>query len=109
MPAHVKLPQQTFMEDTEHRNITARGRTDPHLTPKKVTEYRSVVGCLQWASGSSRPDLAAGVSLLQSGSPKVDHLRGLFEYVQYGRSAPAIYGCVVHAHRLGQSSLGLVY
>eukprot|EP00971_Amphidinium_carterae_P187908 3729942-Amphidinium_carterae.1 len=58
---------------------------DPHLTPKEVTEYRSTVGCLQWAAGSSRPDLAAGVSLLQSGAPKVEHLRGLYEYIQYGR------------------------
>eukprot|EP00971_Amphidinium_carterae_P351029 6491868-Amphidinium_carterae.3 len=43
MPAHVKLSQQTFMEDTEHRNITARGRTDPHFPglPKYVSEAQN--------------------------------------------------------------------
>eukprot|EP00971_Amphidinium_carterae_P340839 6479344-Amphidinium_carterae.1 len=84
--ARVRLHQATFTDDLDvkaSQTVSMRGRTNPKLAQHEITEYKSTVGCLQWLSSSSRPDISAGCSLLQSGVPEVGHLRGLYEHITY--------------------------
>eukprot|EP00971_Amphidinium_carterae_P288390 5725439-Amphidinium_carterae.1 len=84
----VLLHQETFTRETQTSSTTIRGQPEEVLTGTALTEFRSLVGCLQWLSGGSRPDLSAPTSLLQSGSPTRAQLRGLQQTVQFAQQTP---------------------
>jgi hypothetical protein len=63
-----------------------RLKEPPALCGEEWTEYKSATGCLQWLSGQSRADLAAGTSLLQKGSPTIQDLNQIYGLVEYARS-----------------------
>eukprot|EP00971_Amphidinium_carterae_P200354 3976035-Amphidinium_carterae.1 len=96
IPHRVHLHQTVFAQETDVKNITMRGRSSSKLTATETTEYRSTTGCLQWLATSSRIDIAAGCSLLQSGQPEVTHLRGLYEHIQWCQDHPSA-GIVFHS------------
>eukprot|EP00971_Amphidinium_carterae_P351190 6491962-Amphidinium_carterae.1 len=81
----VLLHQQTFTRETKVAAATTRGRPEEVLEGSALTEFRSLVGCLQWLSGGSRADLSASTSLLQSGNPTRAQLRGLQQTVQFAQ------------------------
>eukprot|EP00971_Amphidinium_carterae_P333108 6467635-Amphidinium_carterae.2 len=65
----IVLHQHRFITNTVKRDATRRGKAEEQLPPEELTEFRSATGVLQWLAGSTRPDLAAPTSLLQSSSP----------------------------------------
>eukprot|EP00971_Amphidinium_carterae_P255443 5071047-Amphidinium_carterae.1 len=74
----VLLHQLTFTRETTiSTSSTVRGKPEEVLEGASLTEFRSLVGCLQWLSSGSRADLCAATSLLQSGNPTRAQLRGL--------------------------------
>eukprot|EP00971_Amphidinium_carterae_P139625 2766201-Amphidinium_carterae.1 len=78
----VRLHQAAVTDDLDIKAsqiVSMSGRKYPRLAQHEITEYKSTVRCLQWLSSSSRPVVAAGCSLLQSGVPEVGHLHGLYE------------------------------
>eukprot|EP00971_Amphidinium_carterae_P221582 4398430-Amphidinium_carterae.1 len=83
LPARVWIHQIPFASELEEKRISMRNRDIALLSPEERTEYRSTVGSLQWLAGNSRPDVASGCSLLQSGDPEVSHLRGLYESINH--------------------------
>ena len=55
-----------------------------------MKEYRSCAGCLQWLSSNSRPDLAAGTSLMQKGSTEVSNLKEMYSLIRYARETALV-------------------
>eukprot|EP00971_Amphidinium_carterae_P212051 4207657-Amphidinium_carterae.1 len=84
----VLLHQATFTKETKLTSTTVRGQPDEILEGTALTEFRSLVGCLQWLSGGSRADLSAPTSLMQTGSPTRAQLRGLQQTVQFAQQTP---------------------
>eukprot|EP00971_Amphidinium_carterae_P216258 4292859-Amphidinium_carterae.1 len=85
----VTLHQATFTRETKITTTpTARGKPEEALDGSALTEFRSLVGCLQWLAGGSRADLAGPTSLLQSGNPTRAQLRGLQQTVEFAQQRP---------------------
>jgi len=81
-----KVHQSTFTLATDVGKVaTGRLKQPLELTAEERTEHRSCTGSGQWLSGTSRPDLSAGVSLYQKGSPTVHDLKALYSLLQYAR------------------------
>eukprot|EP00971_Amphidinium_carterae_P132972 2633234-Amphidinium_carterae.1 len=85
---HVLLHQATFTKETKLPSTTVRGQPDEVLQGPALTEFRSLVGCLQWLSGGSRADLAAPTSLMQTSNPTRAQLRGLQQTVEFAQQTP---------------------
>ena len=62
----IKLTQTKFIQATSVTPVPKWRTATPgaSLMPSELTELRSVGGCLHWLVGQTRPDLAAGTSLL---------------------------------------------
>eukprot|EP00971_Amphidinium_carterae_P350074 6491366-Amphidinium_carterae.1 len=90
LPDCVKLVQQKFLRETDVAEYSNRGAADETLNSAELGNYRSVVGSLQWLAGSSRADLAAPTSLLQTGSPQKQHMRGLCTTLKQAKSTEEI-------------------
>ena len=85
----VRVHQADYVKTVHVKRIpTARLHGDPSLTPAERTEHRSCTGSGQWLSGASRPDLSAGVSLLQDGNPTITQLRDLYKLLEYAHATP---------------------
>eukprot|EP00971_Amphidinium_carterae_P325704 6456102-Amphidinium_carterae.1 len=82
----ILLHQHRFITNTVRRDASRRGKADDQVPVEELTEFRSATGVLQWLAGSTRPDLAAATSLLQSSSPTWGDLRQLYEQIEYARS-----------------------
>ncbi|CAK9077032.1 unnamed protein product [Durusdinium trenchii] len=68
-----------------------KGRTSspPELTPTEQREFRSVSGCLQWASTQCRPEIGAAVSLSNQGNETTCHnLKDLYEAMSFLKNTP---------------------
>jgi len=81
-----KVHQQTFTRATDVGKVaTGRLKQPLELTADEKTEHRSCTGSGQWLSGTSRPDLSAGVSLYQKGKTTIHDLKALYSLLQYAR------------------------
>ena len=90
----VRVDQADYVKATKVGKVSReRLRGPPALTPEERTEYRSVTGSLQWLSSSTRPDLAASTSLLQSGSPTIEDLRKLNSVLAYAHATSTVGLC----------------
>eukprot|EP00971_Amphidinium_carterae_P343701 6483629-Amphidinium_carterae.1 len=83
---YVQLLQQKFLRETDCVESSRRGPPEELIPSSELSNYRSVVGSLQWLASSSRPDLAAPTSLLQSGDPQRVQLRGLCSTLQQAKT-----------------------
>ena len=68
----IEYDQKTYVEKIKPIPIPRERRTQLHaeVTPSERTQYRSLVGALQYAAVHTRPDLAAKISELQTRSTK---------------------------------------
>ena len=84
----VRITQQEFIRGMATGKIPrSRTQGSPLLTPQETTEFRPVAGSLQWLSGQTRPDLAAGTSLANRGlETSIDDLKGLYKLIAYAKS-----------------------
>lgn len=83
----LKVTMKSFIDEIEQRSL-ARGRMQADLTlsPEERTEFRSISGCLQWASTQARPDVSAVVSLTNGSNIDASHLKTLYETAAYLKS-----------------------
>ena len=78
--------QSDFILSTPLRQVIAGTKSNRELqTASEYTEYRSCGGSLQWLSGQSRPDISAATSLLQTSSPELSDLQGMYGQIKYLR------------------------
>jgi len=83
----VRVHQAEYVKSVCVKRIpSSRLKGDPNLSPPERTEHRSCTGSGQWLSGASRPDLSAGVSLLQDGNPTITQLRDLYKLLEYAHA-----------------------
>ena len=83
-----KVSQKTFCDNLQSGKVPKSRLQEPErLTPDEVKEFRSVVGCLQWLGGQSRPELCAVTSLTHHGPASTIHdLKLLYEVLDYVKS-----------------------
>ena len=72
-----------------------RGRGDEPLSSAERTEFRSIIGSLQWIGSMCRPDICADTSLLQSGDIRVADLSEAEKTLRYTR-ATAETGIIIN-------------
>ena len=86
----IHVTQKAFINELVAGKLK-RGRaseTTP-LTPEEMKEYRSCAGSLQWLAGSTRPDIAATVSLSNHGvNSNPSQLKVLYECIDYVKETP---------------------
>ncbi|CAE7210450.1 GIP [Symbiodinium necroappetens] len=86
----IHVTQKAFISELVAGKLK-RGRaseTTP-LTPEEMKEYRSCAGSLQWLAGSTRPDIAATVSLSNHGvNSNPSQLKVLYECIDYVKETP---------------------
>ena len=86
----LKITMAKFINGLDSAKLP-RGRTSspPELTPLEHREFRSVSGCLQWASTQCRPEIGAVVSLSNQGKETTCHnLKDLYDAMSYLKSSP---------------------
>jgi len=83
----IRVHQATYTKSVHVKRIPSqRLKGDPFLSPSERSEHRSCTGSGQWLSGATRPDLSAGVSLLQDGNPTISQLGDLYKLLEYAHS-----------------------
>ena len=66
--------------------VTAKRLTEEsELTPSERTEFKSCVGSLQFLASNSRPDLAAGTSLIQGSNLTPQNLSAAYKLIDYAK------------------------
>ena len=86
----IVVTQKSFIDELETGKLP-HGRLggDTRLSASEVKEYRSCAGSLQWLSGTTRPDIAATVSLSNHGTENgPQELQKLFECIDYLKATP---------------------
>ena len=83
----LKVVQVDFLAATESKTIPLQRVRDSNqsLTVSETTEFKSVVGSLQWVSGRTRPDLCASTSLLQHAGLTIVDLKQAYTILDYAR------------------------
>ena len=85
----IKIDMIKFVMDSHVFKAQSRGRLTDTLTTDERTEFRSVIGSLQWVGSMCRPDVTADTSLLQSGDVRVQDLVDAEKTLQYLRATAA--------------------
>ena len=88
--AILTITMEKFINGLDQGAVT-RGRLteDPLLTEAEKREYRSVSGCLQWASTQCRPEIAPAISLSNQGhDTTITSLKNLYEALSYLKQTP---------------------
>ena len=80
----IRVHQRDYAADADLKKIPSSIPSDQPLKDgEEMSEFRSCAGSLQWLSGHTRIDLAAGTSLTQRGSPEIGHLREMYRLLEY--------------------------
>ena len=92
----VVINQTSYTKELREGRVSKKDRDEPRpLIPSEVTEFKSCIGSLQYLSSNSRPDLAAGTSLVQGSGVTTANLHAAYEHIQYAK-ATADTGIVVN-------------
>ena len=89
------LHQQKFTRQTQADRWKWTGDKRSSIPPEELSHFRALSGAMQWLSGSTRPDLASGTSLLQSGAPTIEDYQNLCEHLNYAKQTEQA-GIVFH-------------
>ena len=83
-----KISQKEFIKHLDEGKLSpGRLQRGSELSEAEMKEFRSVVGCLQWLGGQSRPDVCAASSLCHKGKDTSIHeLKSLYDTLSYVKS-----------------------
>ena len=101
-----KISQRDFIKHLDEGKLApGRLQRDHALTEAEMKEFRSVVGCIQWLGGQSRPDVCASASLChKSKDTSINELKSLYDTLSYLKSSTDD-GIVFPAVPLNRSSV----
>lgn len=87
----VIIHQKSFTDAIDIKVVPPHLLREPRvLAGERLTEFKSCVGILQFLASNTRPDLAAGTSLIQGSDVNMANLHSAYQLLQYAKYTSSI-------------------